>query len=39
MSVWHAAKLLDARLRGHDNQEVIPAKEGIQDRTHNCKPL
>ena len=25
------AKTLDARLRGHDGQEVIPAKTGIQE--------
>jgi hypothetical protein len=25
------AKTLDARLRGHDRQEVIPAKAGIQE--------
>ena len=30
-SVWRAAKTLDARLREHDNQEVIPAQAGIQE--------
>jgi hypothetical protein len=28
--VGYAAKTLNARFREHDNQEVIPAKAGIQ---------
>src|SRR5262249_37329625 len=30
-NVWYAAKTLDARLRGHDAQEVMPAHAGIQE--------